>query len=736
MASVSTDDVDGPGDPKRRKLRKGTHSCWACKRRKEKCVPCADGSSICLGCRKRRTPCLAQDQPEETTDQFLPATTTGIAANPRTAPATEVTAPPPPHAPIPAPAPMHIRPSYNHLSGRIPLMAEISKTLHAALPSPEESEIIYRASSRHSAMLNGSTLTMPYTCLDPKGPTSSGSLPAPASVDSHPVLIARHILSIVILLQDLHPNVHHELAGLHEPPRVMAERLAELAINLVTSQDRILASVEGLECVVLESVYHGNCGSLRLSWMACRRAMLLAQLLGLHTPATPKQYPVLDHATQCDPQYMWFRIVHYDRYMCLILGLPQGSTDVSMASEALLATDTAMGGLERVQCVIASRILQRNVSDPTSVDVSVTQSLNKDLQRAAQTLPSKWWLVPDLGNPMQTKQEVCSDVQRLYVQIFHFNLLNQLHVPYMLLSSTDRRFAYSKFACVNSSREILSRFAVLRRSNQVAYNCRTVDYLAVMAAVTLLLAHLDSYRHPSQVDIMTHLFLGDRAMIEQAQENLQEVSRLNEDSLSRQSAELLRRLLAIEAEAADGYDAPAHDVVVQQIVHSAPLVEKGEEDASQMHIPYFGLIKFALEGIAARAAHYPNPSNRHSDIRSQAPTPHSAAGINTTYASTSSSRRGLDEPGTTLDTQTGDERESLMLTMPYYSTEMVSPAVMVSQQSGIATGVASVHEPVWNPRFSEGGFFDPLLPGLTGNDGWSFEGLDKDYFERLMAGPT
>nr|QCF41211.1 CcxT [Bipolaris sorokiniana] len=730
MASVSTDDVDGPGNPKRRKLRKGTHSCWACKRRKEKCVPCADDSTICLGCRKRNTACIAQDQPEETTDHFLPATiTTGIAAaNPGTAPATDVTAPPPLRAPLA---------SYSHLSCRIPSMAEISKTLHDALPSPEECDIIYRASSRHSAMLNGSTLTMPYTWLDPNdpnGPTSSGSLPAPASVDSHPVLLARHILNIVTLLQDLHPNIHHELAGLHEPPRVMAERLAELAIRLVTSQDRMLASVEGLECVVMESIYHGNCGSLRLSWMACRRAMLLAQLLGLHvhTPATPKQYPILDHATRCDPQYMWFRIVHYDRYMCLLLGLPQGSTDVSMASEALLATDTAMGGLERVQCVIASRILQRNESDPTSVDFSVTQSLDKDLQRAAQTLPSKWWLVPDLGNPMQTKQEVCWDVQRLYVQIFHFNLLNQLHVPYMLLSSTDRRFVYSKFACVNSSREILSRFAVLRRSNQVAYNCRTVDYLAVMAAVTLLLAHLDSYRHPSQVDIMTHLYLGDRAMIEQAQENLQEVSRLNEDSLSRQSAELLRRLLAIEAEAADGYDAPAHHVVVQQVPHNTPLVEKAEEDASQMHIPYFGLIKFALEGIAARATSYPNRSIGHSDMQSQAPISHSAARLNMSYASASSSQRGLDDSGTTLDTQTSDERESLMLATPYYSTGIVSPAVMVSQQSGHA----SVHEDVWNPKFSEGGFFDALLPGLTGNGEWSLEGIDMDYFERLMAGST
>ncbi|EUC27901.1 hypothetical protein COCCADRAFT_41492 [Bipolaris zeicola 26-R-13] len=535
MASVSTDDVDGPGHPKRQKLRKGTHSCWACKRRKERCVPCADDSTICLGCRKRSTPCLAQDQPEETTPHFLPAITTAIDADSRPG----ITAPPP------EPAPTHICSSYSH--------------------------------PRHSAMLNGSTLTsMPYTWLDPNhpdhpnDPTSSGSLPAPASVDSHPVLLARHILNIVTLLQDLHPNIHHELAGLHEPPRVMAERLAELVIRLVTSQDRMLASVEGLECVVMESIYHGNCGSLRLSWMACRRAMLLAQLLGLHVhgPATPKQYRVLDHATRCDPQYMWFRIVHYDRYMCLLLGLPQGSTDVSMASIALLATDTAMGGLERVQCVIASRILQRNESDPTSVEFSVTQSLDKELQRAAQTLPSEWWL------------------------IFHFNLLNQPHVPYMLLSSTDRRFTYSKFACVNPSREILSRFAVLRRSNQVAYNCRTVDYLAVMAAVMLLLAHLDSYRHPSQVDIMTHLYLGDRAMIEQAQENLQEVSRLNEDSLSRQSAELLQRLLAIEAEAADGYDAPAHNVVVQQVAHNAPLVEKAEQDRSQMHIPYFGLIKF------------------------------------------------------------------------------------------------------------------------------------------------
>lgn len=247
-----------------------------------------------------------------------------------------------------------------------------------------------------------------------------------------------------------------------------------------------------------------------------------------------------------------------------------------------------------------------------------------------------------------------------------------------------------------------------------------------MASVTLLLAHLDSYRHPFQADMMTHLYLGDRAMIEEAQENLLEVSRLNDHSLSRHSAELLRRLLAIEAEAAGGYAALAHSVVVQQVAHSASLVvdEEEEQDATQMYIPYFSLIKFAMEGMAARATRYSIRPIEHID------TPHSAASLNAPYASVSSSQRGLDEPGTTLYTQTSDENDSITAAAPCCS------AGIETQQPGLVADVASVQGDVWNPRFSEGGFFDSLLPGLTGDQGCSLEGIVMGYFERLMAGST
>jgi len=46
--------------PKRRKLRKGTASCWECKRRKAKCIFSND-LGICDSCKRRGTDCVSQE---------------------------------------------------------------------------------------------------------------------------------------------------------------------------------------------------------------------------------------------------------------------------------------------------------------------------------------------------------------------------------------------------------------------------------------------------------------------------------------------------------------------------------------------------------------------------------------------------------------------------------------------------------------------------------------------------
>lgn len=49
-------------EAKRRKLRKGTHSCWECKRRKMKCVfDAPTDTTTCTGCRRRGSQCVSQE---------------------------------------------------------------------------------------------------------------------------------------------------------------------------------------------------------------------------------------------------------------------------------------------------------------------------------------------------------------------------------------------------------------------------------------------------------------------------------------------------------------------------------------------------------------------------------------------------------------------------------------------------------------------------------------------------
>lgn len=200
------------------------------------------------------------------------------------------------------------------------------------------------------------------------------------------------------------------------------ERLANLAIDLVITRDEFLGSIEGLECIMIESMYQANIGSLRRSWVSNRKAMGIAQLMRLDRSDHRTQFEVLDPNTRCHPQIMWFRIVFLDRQLSLLLGLSQGSLDCSMVSDVMLQIDTPMGRLERIHCVLSSKILERNASSSHSMpdDYSTMKTLDLELQKAARELPSKWWLVPTLNAGLTDSQALFWDTRRLFAQVLHY----------------------------------------------------------------------------------------------------------------------------------------------------------------------------------------------------------------------------------------------------------------------------------------------------------------------------
>lgn len=143
-----------------------------------------------------------------------------------------------------------------------------------------------------------------------------------------------------------------EVLGLSEPPSVVMRHLTTAATTWVTTRDKMQGTAEALICIILEGIFETNAGNLRRAWAVYRRALTVAQLMGLHRCPRPPP-PRIDPTLEADPECLWFRIVYMDRYLSLLLGLPQGTTDQSIGSPAVLRQDPPLGQFERHLTVLA-----------------------------------------------------------------------------------------------------------------------------------------------------------------------------------------------------------------------------------------------------------------------------------------------------------------------------------------------------------------------------------------------
>lgn len=512
----------------------------------------------------------------------------------------------------------------------------------------------------------------------------------------------------------------------------MSERLADSAISHVTTKDELLGSLEYLECIIIESVYHANLGRLRRSWVTCRRAVNTAQLMGLNRSDHRVQYTVLDTQTRYCPQTIWFRIMFLDRFLSLLLGLPQACLDHNATFDAA----PGMEQLEREHCLVASRILERNGPEFSSHDYNLTQALDLELQRASRSLPSKWWLLPSLDINLGNSQDLIQNTRRMFAQVLHYNLLNQLHLPYMLLStSAERRYDYSRITCVNASREILVRFIALRNFNKIGSSCRIVDFIALMAAITLSLAHLDSEALKVE-NMLAHQYQSDRAMIEEVEENMRAVNQLNSDALSAQSAELLRQLLAIDVAPSDESLPTATRVslfgVANEIVPTP--VDQDADNAVNIEIPYFGFIRIGHSSARVDGLQiYPTTG-----LLSQSqPLDSSTANVQIPH----NNLPGLPFGFATFDANLDADNTTQIHTNDKDSDEIglnADASIRNPPRPGVlASGMSDMNAQLELQLRDD--VFDPVLqhsyPGLAARrEDWAFQSVDLAFIDSLISG--
>ncbi|CAK7207726.1 hypothetical protein SEUCBS139899_010537 [Sporothrix eucalyptigena] len=634
----STPTLDPSPEPKRRKVRKGTHTCWECKRRKVRCTFANPGDAVCIGCTKRCLPCVSQEFPEDQTtatvksrlvgDRIVrveamiqqlvhqqsgqklssvpsiplaqsvqlpshlpnrrsreqsPATTTSASAtvvsNMPTPAASDTSTAVSHHGPA---AGLIVKASRHHEK----CLEDLSTALLDVYPPQQDLDLI--ASCADTAYNYYQIVVRSQQDIQKTGFWPPGELRIRYTPQTHPIVIARQMLLIAMILQGSDPLAQKELGGgrLTEPVRGIVTRLGDTAARLVTSNDALLdtlGTLDGLECIMLEAMYRGNAGKLRRAWLTWRRALSLAQLMCI--PRRPHRNPSSTSTTTApgvtvsstfttlsltrthslDPQFLWYRILSAERFLCLLLGLPQAAFEAPIASNEMLRNDTSMGQLEQKLSTITSYILDRNDRGPRLDDHTTTEQIDREMQRIAATLPSRWWLAPNLAAvPPDDHEQSVWEMVRLTNQVLYYNILNQLHLPYMLhpqsssvTAADQRRLEYSRTASVSASREVLSRYVLFRSFNSSACCCRLLEFFALMASLTLILVHIDGHRHTAQngpaSNVLAHQRLSDRAMMEEALDSMDLVAKLNEeDTISETSVDLLRQLLAIEADTARG----------------------------------------------------------------------------------------------------------------------------------------------------------------------------------------
>ncbi|KAH7211938.1 hypothetical protein DER44DRAFT_209826 [Fusarium oxysporum] len=617
--------------PKRRKLRKGTASCWECKRRKAKCI-FSDDLGICDSCKRRGTDCVSQESekpPEVGSNKHIVDRLGEVEAlvqhllknaqsdrrsrNGLVSPSSSVSRrrSEDGHRRSKSPAvvntnaastddaslsihPIELTPQSDisppsHIPDDPGPYDAVYQALISAWPSAEDMKIIM------SVPVESSQIIRAMTCAPPK--ERGSRLPSPSSLlrlpprGAHPVLVARKMLVLATFLQGTLISSEKHLEKLSTSYENIMARIVKVAHDHVTCNDDLISSLEGIECIMLEGLYENYAGNLRRSWLAARRAVMIAQVLGLNKGIVP---PSVRGAT-VEPDDLWLRVINLDRYLCLMLGLPQSAPDEPVGNLDALDSYSANRKMQHLCSIACARLLSRRTSD--IFDQSLTREIDKLLRDACTSMPAQWWIMPNLSSHYELVDKI-RETLRFNDHFMQYHLLLQLHMPYLLKVEGGEEWKYNKLTAVTASREILSRFVSIRSIPQSRYHCRGTDLIAFMSCTALTIAHILCDERHKRIEeqgfhFLTQQRLSDRGLIEQVLKIAQDGLRRTNDDISKRLMTLLHYLLAIEDNVTAGvrYSVSFAEELVKngKLGHHVKASDDGT--ALDIHLPNFPMIK-------------------------------------------------------------------------------------------------------------------------------------------------
>ncbi|KAF2176847.1 hypothetical protein K469DRAFT_678132 [Zopfia rhizophila CBS 207.26] len=256
-------------------------------------------------------------------------------------------------------------------------------------------------------------------------------------------------------------------------------RYLSIVESLIIYKDEHGSTMKGLECVLLQAKCHLDFGQPRRAWLMYRRGLTLAQLINLHRNYT------ISPERAC----IWWNLYHGDRFASMLLGLPQGIDDANCVVESDSSTNEFSMSTQMfmLQCgKVMGKVISRNQA-AKEPPFSVTVQIEEELESITQSMSPSWWEPSTLCmNSGIHESEVRT---RLLTQAYFFHIRMYVHLSSMIKPRSDSRFQHSRKTCINSARELLRRFNILRSGldGQTLFECKTNDFVGFTAAVVLLM---------------------------------------------------------------------------------------------------------------------------------------------------------------------------------------------------------------------------------------------------------
>lgn len=304
-----------------------------------------------------------------------------------------------------------------------------------------------------------------------------------------PADIAKAIVCLSLSVMQAPPNFDFNILQKPLDPEEFTARCTAVVDRLVVRDDDLAATLPGIETQMLLSKYHTHKGRLRKAWLVNRRAIEFAHLAGMHlsTRSSRPSDVLFERRLK-----IWCSLATSDRTLSLMLGLPYEIADAFFLPQIRNRLKSSDSGSEQYMLrigVITGHMIDRN-QNPAEMCLESTLRLDQELMNVWESLPNSFsGLEPGSGERLEHFYE------RVALQFMPQVLRTIIHMPIMLKYPHDPRFGYCHRKAIESAREGLAMYKVLRSITR-SYLCKVIDFLSFTMAM-LLIVHLIGHSEES-----------------------------------------------------------------------------------------------------------------------------------------------------------------------------------------------------------------------------------------------